>query len=146
VGDIAPIIGAVGDVTIDKEIRLPFVPQTNPRACFGSVGFHVVAIEILISAGRAPTHLRWSILIDAVVWSCSFVTVGVVNRDEEQHDVRQYACDAFRDRDVAQQSESGVFTVRFTGVNAGLNEYDGFTFGVRGLSREGARFGGDDQW
>jgi hypothetical protein len=102
VRDVAAIVGAVGDVAIDKEVWLPFVPQTNPRTSFGRVRFHVIAVQILIRAGRAPTHFRWPILIDAIVRSCSFVTVGVVNRYEKQHDVRQYAFDTSRDGDVAQ--------------------------------------------
>ena len=86
----------------------------KPRTRFGRVGFHVVAIEILISAGRAPAHVGWTVLIDAIVRTGSFVTVGVVDRDEEQHDVVQYSRGGLRDRDVAQQREAGVFTVRFT--------------------------------
>ncbi len=52
--------------------------------------------------------------------------------------------DGFRDGDVAQQSKAGVFAVGFAGVNAGLNQDDGFSFGVCGFGRERAGFGGDD--
>ena len=55
------------------------------------------------------------------------MTVSVVNRYEEQHGVRQYSLDAFRDRDVAKQGEAGVFAVGLTGVNAGLNQDYGFS-------------------
>src|SRR6185503_157794 len=101
VGNVAAIVGAVSDVTIDEEIRLPLVPQSQPGACFGRVGLHVVAIEVLISAGGAPAHLGWTILIDAIVWRCAFVTVGVVNGNEKQDDVFEYAGGGFCDRDVA---------------------------------------------
>ncbi len=95
IGDVAAIVGAVGHVAIDKQIRLPFIPETKPRTRLRRVGFHVVAIEVLIRAGRAPAHLGWTILIDAIVRTRSFVTVGVVNRNEEQDDVVQYSCRRF---------------------------------------------------
>ncbi len=89
-------------MTVDEQIRLPFIPQRKPRTCLRRVGFHVVAIEILIRAGCAPAHFCRAILIDAIVRTRSFVTVGVVDRNEEQDDVvEQTACD-LRDCDVAK--------------------------------------------
>ena len=67
IGDVAAVVGAVSYVTIDKQIRLPLIPETKPRARFRRVGLHVIAVEILISAGGAPAHVSWTILIDAIV-------------------------------------------------------------------------------
>ena len=140
ISDVAAIVSAVSYVAIDKQVGFPLVPETNPGTRFRRVGFHVVAIEILIRAGRAPTHLDWTILVDPIVWARSFVSVGVVNRNEEQDDVCQQSFESFRDAEVAKQSETRVFAVGFTGVNAGLNQDDRFSLCVRGFRREACRF------
>ncbi len=49
------------------------------------------------------------------------MTISVVDRDEQEDDVIKYANGGLRDRDVAQERETSVFTVRLTRVNAGLN-------------------------
>src|SRR5262245_47329049 len=48
IGNVVAIVGAVGDVTIDKEVRVPLVPEAQPGACLGRVCFHVVAIQVQI--------------------------------------------------------------------------------------------------
>jgi hypothetical protein len=83
---------------------------------------------------------RGAILVDAIVRARSFVTVSVVDRDEEQDDVVQYSGDGLRDGDVAKERKSCVFAVGFTGVNAGLNQNDSFAFRFCGFGREGACF------
>ena len=143
VSDIATVVCAVTHVTVDKQIWLPLIPETKPRARFWSVGLHVVAIEILISARRAPTHFSWTILIDAVIGARSFVTVSVVDRNEEQYDIVQYPGGGFCNRDIAQECETCVFAIRLTGVNAGLNQNYGFLLRTRRLRRKHARFRGD---
>ena len=100
--DVAAVVGAVGDVTVDEEIGLPKVPELKPGTRFGSVGFHVVTIKVLVRAGRAPTHVRGAVLIDAIVGTRSLVTIGVVDRDKEQYDVVQNSGDSLRDGDVAK--------------------------------------------
>jgi hypothetical protein len=49
---------------------------------FPSISFHVIAIEVLIRPGSAPTHCRGAVLIDAIVRTGPFVAVGVVDRDK----------------------------------------------------------------
>ena len=80
--DVAAIVCAVCNVTVDEEIRLPFIPELQPGARLGRVGFHVVAIEVLVRACRAPAHVGWTVLVDAVVRTGALVTVGVVDWDE----------------------------------------------------------------
>ena len=93
--------GAIGDVTIDKEIRFPLIPETNPGTCFRRVGFHVVAVEVLVGARGAPAHRLGTILVYAIVRRGAFMTVGVVDRDEKQDNIVQDAGGCFRDRDIA---------------------------------------------
>ncbi len=144
ISDVAAIVSAVSYVAIDKQIGLPFVPEFNPRTRFGRVGLHVVAIQILICTGRAPTHFDWAILVDPIVRTGSFVAIGVVNRNEEQDDVCQQSFESLGDSEVAKQSETGVFAIRFTGVNTSLNQDDRFSLSVGGSRRERAGFRSDD--
>ncbi len=95
--------------------------------------------------GCAPAHVLWTILVDAIVRAGAFVSVGVVDRNEEQHDVFEQAGVGFGDGDVAQQSETGVFAVRFAGVNAGLDQNNCLVLRPCGFRRERAGFRGDQQ-
>ena len=140
VSDVAAIVGAVSHVTVDEQVRLPFIPETKPRTRLGSVGLHVVAVKVLISAGSAPAHLSWTILIDAIVGAGSFVTVGVVDRNKKQDDVVQYAGGSLRDRDIAQERETGVFAIRLARVNAGLDQNYGFLLRACGFRCEDTGF------
>ena len=83
VGDHRAIVGAVGYVTVDEEIGLPLIPETQPRTRFGRVGFHVIAIKVLVSSRGPPAHVGWSILVDAVVGTGSLVPVCVVDGYEK---------------------------------------------------------------
>src|SRR4029079_17148824 len=124
-GDVAAIVSTVSNVAIDEQIRLPLAPQVQPRTRFGRVGFHVVAIEVLIGAGGTPAHVDRTVLVDPIVRTGSFMTVGVVDGNKQQHDVVQYSVDGLRDGDIAQQGKASVFTVGFTGVNTRLDQDDG---------------------
>src|SRR4030095_6400481 len=87
IGDVVLVVGAIRDVAINEQIRFPKIPQGQPGARLGRRGFHVIAIEILVSAGRAPAHFVGAVLVDTVVRADSFMTVGVVDGDKEYYQV-----------------------------------------------------------
>src|SRR2546425_4933695 len=85
--DVVAIVSAVRYMTINKKIRLPLVPEPEPRTRLWRACFHVIAIEIQICTGGAPAHLGRTILIDAIIWTKPLVAVCVVNRHEEHHHI-----------------------------------------------------------
>ena len=68
VGQTVLKLGAVGDVTVDKEIGLPFAPETQPCARLGCVGFHIIAVQIQIGRSRPKSHLVGPILVNTIEW------------------------------------------------------------------------------
>ena len=64
------------------------------------------------------------------------MTVRVVDRHEKQDHIVQNPGGCFRDRDVAQQGETGIFSVWFTRVDACLDQYNGFSLLAGGFRRE----------
>src|SRR6185369_9521539 len=117
-----------------------------PRSSLRSIGFDVIPVEILIRAGSSPSHGNWTILIYSIVGARSFVTVSVVDGNEEQHYILKHARHCLGDRQVSEQCKAGIFTIRFPRMNAGLNEnYCFFTC----FSRSGSECHGftrDQEW
>ena len=101
VGYVIAKVRAVGNVAINKQIRIPLGPELQPGARLRRIGFHIIAIKIEIRRSRSPTHLARAVLIDAVVGTETFVTVRVVNWNEKNYDVVEQFFLRFRHGDVS---------------------------------------------
>ncbi len=138
-------IRAVGCVTINEEIGIPFVPEAQLRLRLRRVCLHVIAVQIQICRVGAPAHRARAVLINSIVRVEAFVPVRVVNWNEEQDNVIEQIFICLCDRNVAQEGESGVFAVRFARVDASLHKHNCFFLFSGRLRREGVIFRCDEQ-
>src|SRR5262249_38974147 len=76
-GDVVLEIGAVGDVVIDVEVRIPGVEELEPRAHLRRIGLDVVAIEIEALHIGAETRGLGTVLRRAMVGREIFVAVDI---------------------------------------------------------------------
>ena len=130
-GQVVLVVGAVGGVAVDQEIRIPLVDQGQQCTHLRRVGLDVVAIQVQALAGGAPTHLDRPVLVDAIEHRATLVAIEIEDRHEHQRDVIEPAQDALVLRgDFRQQDQARVLALDFAGVDAGLHEHD-FAAGFR---------------
>ena len=142
-GEVVLVVGAVGGVHVDQEVRQPVLPQLQPCAHLRRIGFHVVAVEVEVLRLAAEAHAVRAVLVDAVVRRGILVAVHAEHRDVDQHHMVEQVRDLAGDRDIAQQHQPGVLALDLAGVDAGLQQHHGFVRGARGGRIEGAIATGD---
>jgi len=132
------VVGAIGRVHVDEQVRQPGVEQLEPVAYFRCIGLHVVAVEIQILRGGAKAHDLRPVLIDAVVGRGVLVAVDVEDRQIKQDRVveqaREFSANArtpapgirIVKHEIAQQHQARILAFDFAGVDAGLHEQDLF--------------------
>ncbi len=133
-------------MVVDEEIGQPAVKHFEKRAGLRCVGFHVIAVEIVVSAVAAPSYDFGAVLVDAVPRGAALVAVEVVNGDEDENYVIEQRGVGFGNDEVAQQRQAGVFTVHFAGVDGVLDEENGASRRVNGGGVEDAVSRSDDDF
>src|SRR6185295_6169045 len=106
--NVATVIGPIGHVAIDEEIRLPIVPESQPRTRLRRIRFHVIAVQVLIGCRCAPTHDGRPVLVNSIVWTRTLMSVGVVDRNKEQNQVLKETCSGLCYGDISQQCKPSV--------------------------------------
>lgn len=118
------VIDAVGDVQIEVERRLRELDESQHRAHFRRRGLHVVAIQIQILRGGAPTLVNRAALIRTIPLGATLVSIRVENRHEQEIGVIEQRRLAAK-REVAEQHHACVLAVDLAGVNACLRQQRG---------------------
>jgi hypothetical protein len=142
-GDVVLIVGAVRDMEVDVEIRLPCLQRTQHRAHLLGIRFHVIAVEVEIACVRPPAALLRTALIQTRPAIEALVPVDVEDRDEEQvHAVEQLALRATHG-EIAEEHQARVLAVDLARMNATLREDDRLPGAPQRVGRERAFFGRD---
>ena len=123
VGDRVLVVGAVGRMHIDEEVRRPGIEHPQPRLHLGRVGLEEIPVEVQVLRRDAPPHLARSVLVDAAVGREALVSVHVEDRHEQQRDVREPAVGQLGvRREIPQQQHARVLAAAFAGVDAGFDQ------------------------
>src|SRR5256885_5691257 len=146
VGHIVLKIGPIRDVTINKKVRLPLVPESEPSARFRSVGLHVIAIKVEIRCVRSKTHLVGAVLVDSHIRVRILMPVDVVDHLEKNDDILEQIEPRFGDCDIAQERESSVLTVNLPRVYSSLDQNDRLPLRPRRGRCKGLTTRRDQQW
>ena len=133
-------LGAVGDMQVDFDQRVPFVDQAQHRLHFRRVGFHVVAVEVVALGGGAPAHFLRSALVGAIPGAEALVAVHAEHRHEHPDLLVQHAFRGLAFEDFAQGEEARILAVDFAGVDAALDQHHGQTALARRRRRRARRW------
>ncbi len=141
--DVILVIGAVGHVRVDVQIGFPLIEYPDDRPHFGCIQLCIVAIEIEIARVCPPPGVVRSALIDAAEPGRALVSVDIQDRNEEEVGAIEKVAPS-PDCDLAQQHQSGVLAVNFSGVNPRLHEERGPRTAVKRFGSEEAIVRRDD--
>lgn len=131
-------LGAVRHMQVRIDDRIPGVDQPQQGACLRRVGLHIVAVQIVVLGRGADAALHRSALIGPVPAAETFVTVRIIDRDEQDHLFLQRARGDFTLQQLAQGQIARVLAIDLAGVNAALDQNDRQTAFTRRLWRQGA--------
>ncbi len=118
-------IRTVGDVVVHEKIWQPVLEHAPERACFWSLGFHVVPVQVQAGAVGTPAHFFRAVLVDAVVGRQIGKAIGVVDRDKDEHGAVKQRGLGPGDDHVAQQRHRSILAVHLACVDGVLYEHDG---------------------
>jgi len=137
--DVVLIIGPIGHVYIDVEVRLPFVDRADGSANFRRVELCKVAIEVQVPGVRPPTGVLRAALVDATVARGTLMAVDVEDRYEQKvRAVEEIFLSA--QGHVAEKHQPRIFPVNLSRVDSALSEDGRLACGVKRLGRECALF------
>src|SRR5262245_47987389 len=112
-------------------MRIPSIKQSDERVGFRRFELYVVAIEVEALRVFARTDAAdWTVLRSAVIKADLLVTVGVVDRSDQDDQIVEQRPQV-ADCDPPRQMKRGLLAFDFTRVNVGLNKYDGLARGAR---------------
>ncbi len=97
--------------------------ETKPGLNFRRFGFQIIPVEIQILCIRPPSHFFGPILINAIVGSKSFMTVNIKNGNKQYGYMIQNLRLKFCNNHITDQHKTGIFSVRFSGMDTGLNHH-----------------------
>ncbi len=131
-------LGAVGDVQVDIDQRIPGADHGQHGLHFRRVGLGVVAVQVEILGGRAPAHFDRAALVRAVPFLEALVAVDIEYGNENQDLLFQRAGRSLVVEDLAQRQKARVLAVNFAGMDAALHQHHRQAALPGRLRREGA--------
>ena len=137
---------AVGDVQIDGGDRVPRIFQRKHRLHFGGVGLGVIAIEVVVLCGGAPTHFDWAVLIGPVPRAETLVAIDVEHRDEHQHEFIQRAPRGLAFKHLPKREKTRILAVDLAGVDPALHQHHRNARRACGVCAQCAAVAGDQRF
>ena len=114
---------AIGGVQVHVHQWVPLLHQPQHRLHLRRVGLDVIAVEIEVLRGGAPTHLFGAALVGAVPGAEALMAVHIEHRHEDPHHLVEHPFAGGAIKQLAQGQEARVLAIDLAGMDAALHQH-----------------------